>query len=132
MHQPRSRSFADVVREVREAGDARPTPREAPGQRLVDPAGQAWREAEEEITEDRARELVQAGAALAWDDCGSLGYGAPLDWVPRDEAAALAAAGPPVLRTGRHRAAGLSAWRADDGGWLVLASRSVRWGRRLD
>ncbi|GEA87785.1 hypothetical protein [Cellulomonas cellasea] len=132
MHAPRSRSFADVVREVREAADASPAPREAPGQRLVEPAGRAWREVEDEITEARARELVQAGAALAWDDCGSLGYGAPVDWVARDEAAALAADGPPVLRSGRNRSARLSAWRADDGGWLVLASMSVRWGRRLD
>ena len=131
MHTPRSRSFADVVREVREAGTGYPAEREAPGQRLVDPAGRVWHEAEA-ITGTRARELVQAGAALAWDDCGSLGYGPPVDWVPRDEAAALAAAGPPTLRTGRHRSAGLSAWRADDGAWLVLASMSVRWGRRLD
>lgn len=132
MRTPRSRPFADVVREVREAEDGTPAPRELPGRRLVDPAGRAWREVEEDLTEDRARELVRDGAGLAWDDCGSLGHGAPVDWVPRDEAAALAAAGPPVLRTGRHRSAGLSAWRTDDGAWLVLASMSVRWGRRLD
>lgn len=109
MHKRRSPSFADVVRDVRAAVDERPTGLPVSGPRLVDPAGRVWHEVEGDVAEARARELVLAGAGLAWDDCGSLGYGAPVDWVEPQEAARLAAAGPPALRSGRNRSAGLSA-----------------------
>lgn len=99
--------------------------------RLSDPTGRAWREVEPTISPRRARELVADGALLAWDDCGSCGWGAPIDWLSPADALALAAGGEPVLRNDRRHAAELSAWISRDGAMLVLASMSVTWGRRL-
>lgn len=121
------RSFADVVREARTAPHA-PQPHAAG---LTDPVGRRWREVEESISESRAQELVRDGAELAWDDCGSLGYGAPVKWISRADAADLATHGPPTLRVNKRHTAGLSSWRSDDGSWLVLATQSVRWGDLL-
>lgn len=98
---------------------------------LTDPTGRRWREVEAQISPERARDLVLRGAELAWDDCGSRGYGAPIEWLSREEAAALAGDGTPVLRTSKRRRAELSEWTSDDGAWLVLATMSVKWGRRL-
>ena len=98
---------------------------------LADPAGRTWREVEVLISEARAHELVLAGAELAWDDCGGRGYAAPIEWLSRKDAAELAAGGPPVLRSSKRHRAELSAWRSDNGAWMVLASMHVRWGTLL-
>jgi hypothetical protein len=123
------RSFADVMREARAAPQRPQPPAAAAG--LTDAVGRRWREVEESISESRAQALVRDGAELAWDDCGSLGYGTPVRWISRAEAADLAAHGPPTLRVNKRHAAGLSSWRTEDGSWLVLATQSVRWGDRL-
>lgn len=131
MKSRRGRSFAEIVDDVKLA--PRPevhTPHPA-GESLTDPAGRAFREVEEQITPERAQALVADGAALAWDDCGSRGYAAPVVWIAPDDAARLAAAGPPALRLTKRQRAELSAWQSSDGAWLVLASMSVRWGRLL-
>ncbi len=130
MKQRSTPSFAQIVEDAKRA----PRPLVEPaddGSRLTDPAGRTWHEVEAPISPGRARELVADGAALAWDDCGSRGYGAPVDWLSTSEATALAADGLPVLRTKRDPASELSAWATEDGASLVLATRSVRWGRRL-
>lgn len=120
-----------MVDEVQHAPER---PREEPRSgwtTLTDPAGRTWNEVETQISPERARELVLAGAALAWDDCGSRGYGAPIECLSREEAVGLAAGGAPVLRVNKRHSAELSAWVSGDGTWLVLASMSAGWGRRL-
>lgn len=130
MNHRDKRSFADVVREVK-AGPRVPQSSPTTSSGLTDPTGRTWHEVEESISEARAQELVRSGAELAWDDCGSLGYGAPVRWISRADAADLATRGQPTLRTNKRRTAGLSSWRTDDGAWLVLATQSVRWGDLL-
>lgn len=125
------RTFADVVQEAREAPRRPDRARAVSSATLTDPTGRQWHEVEESIAEARAQELVLAGAELAWDGCGSRGYAAPVTWISRREAALLAAAGPPTLRMNKRHSAALSAWRTDDGSWLVLATMSVTWGKRL-
>lgn len=95
---------------------------------IVDPAGRRWHQVEADIGPGRARALVAGGAVLAWDDCGSLGYAAPVTWITKEDAARLAADGPPTLRVTKRHDASLTAWQTEDGSWLVLASMSVRWG----
>lgn len=130
MQKRHSPSFAEMVEDARRAPRAPDGP-DGVWLRLGDPTGQTWREVELQISPERARSLVTAGARLAWDDCGSRGWGAPIDWISPAEAAALAAGGEPVLRNDKRHSAGLSAWTSRDGSTLVLASMSVTWGRRL-
>lgn len=130
MRKREAASFADLVHEVKLApGSPEPEPR--PEAVLTDPDGEKWHEVAAEISPEQARDFVLGGARLAWDDCGSRGYAAPIDWIGMDEARALAAAGRPTLRINKRHRAQLSEWASGRGERLVLASMSVQWGRRL-
>lgn len=124
-------SFAEIVDDVKQAPQQHEGEPRGTWSKLTDPTGRSWREIEAQISPERARELVSSGAELAWDDCGSRGYAAPIEWISREEAAALAVGGTPLLRNNKRHRAELSAWTSDDGSWLVLASMTVKWGRSL-
>lgn len=129
--RPAHPTFAEIVDAAKAAPRRESRRGRTSDDELRDPAGRTWREVEVRISEERAHGLVLAGAELAWDDCGGRGYAAPIEWISRKDAAELAAGGPPVLRSSRRHGADLSAWRSDDGEWLVLATMHVRWGRLL-
>lgn len=131
MKSRRGRSFAEIVDDVKQTPPPKAHTPHSAAESITDPAGRVFREVEEQLTPERAQELVAKGAALAWDDCGSRGYAAPVVWIAPDDAARLAAAGPPVLPLTTRQRGELGAWQSSDGAWLVLASMSVRWGRLL-
>jgi len=126
------RTFADLLQEVEDAPQRRET--DPPGDRwdrLTDPSGRRWRLVAEDIDPGRAQELVTAGAAVAWDYCGSRGWAEPIVWLTKQEAAQLARSAPPQLRKNKRHNASLSEWSDTDGMPLVLASMSVRWGKLM-
>lgn len=106
--------------------DGRPT--------LRAPDGRVFREITDELDPAGAHDLVVAGATVAWDSCGCLGY-CGLEWFDRTDNPRFLRTGPPEFVTPRrkvpHATGHLSAWRTDDGQLLVLASREVRWGGLL-
>ncbi|GAA1997650.1 hypothetical protein JL107_10995 [Nakamurella flavida] len=125
--RPRGATFAEIVRQVREA----PAAVVVPVPLLRGPDGRAYFAIEEEeIDPDRALALVAAGALVAWDYCGGLGHGpcSPLDWFDARDRARMVAAGPPLLRDADAGRGHLVELCAPDGQALVLAMLDVRWG----
>jgi hypothetical protein len=94
----------------------------------VDDAGRGLVLVSESITPERAHQLVAAGAAVAWDDCGSRGRHGPVVWFSDPQLERMAVAGPPQLRRKKdHRDANLVEYRREDGRPVVIAEMSVRW-----
>lgn len=95
----------------------------------VDDLGRGLVLVSDSISPERAQELVIAGAAVAWDDCGSRGRaGVPVVWFNDADVERMAAAGPPELRRKKnHRDANLMEYRREDGRPVVIAEMSVRW-----
>jgi hypothetical protein len=126
-------TFADLLKEVKAAPPRQET--EPPGHRwdrLTDPSGRRWLLVAEDIDPERAQELVKAGAAVAWDYCGSRGWGEPIVWLTKEQAAQLARGAPPQLRRNKRNNASLSEWSDTEGAPLVLASMSITWGKLMD
>lgn len=98
---------------------------------ITDPSGHRWRQVADDITPDAAWQLVQGGAGVAWDSCGSLGFAAPIEWLDKDDVAALAKTGPPEVRRGKRHLGFLAEWADESGERLVLVTHDVRWGKRL-
>ncbi len=67
---------------------------------------------------------------MTWDSCGCAGY-CGLDWLTAEDVDRLAAAGAPSVIQRKTTHFGLSEWAGADRRHLVLASGTVRWGRRL-
>jgi hypothetical protein len=133
MAMPRKPTFAEVVQEVaNRPRQPEPDPRGDDWQHITDPSGRRWTLVEEDVSPEVASTLVRSGAALAWDSCGSRGWGAPVAWLTAEDAATLAGSDAPELRRGKRRSASLSRWKDQGGRTLVLAEMSVRWGRLLD
>lgn len=100
-----------------------------PSFKEVDNVGRGLVLVSDSISPERAHELVLAGAAVAWDDCGSRGRaGVRVVWFDDADVARMAASGPPQLRRKKnHRDANLMEYRREDGRPVVIAEMSVRW-----
>ena len=121
-------TFADIVDHERR--HPRPTRPTRPTRPLRPDDSPGWREVEivqEDISAERAQELVRAGAAVGWDDCGSREYQDVLTWLDDDETRQLAQAGPPHV----YRGGALLECRWPDGRPAVIVEMDVRWGRLL-
>jgi hypothetical protein len=130
--QPKQ-TFADIVRDVEEhpavVKDA--TGPDLSSGRAKGPDGRVWNRVADTISEERALELAEAGAAVAYDPCGCGGY-CGLDWFTPEQVAALAAGGPPTVKNTKRRSGHLSEWATDDGTeHLVLGEDNVRWGELM-
>ncbi len=120
--------FADIVNEAKNAPSL-PSP---PPPSLIAPDGNCFFRTGRSLAPDEAVDLVAAGAIVAWDSCGCLGY-CDIDWFAASDQAELVRTGPPELRQPtkrRNRGHGeLTEWQTCAGDTLVLASQDVRWGR---
>jgi len=129
-HRPPS--FADIVREAREAPPP-PPPRTGPQLwtgRVQDKSGRIWTCVDDEITASRAFVLAADGAAVAWDPCGCGGY-CGITWFGPDDVQRMVNAGPPIVARKKHRSGNLSEWATDDGQRLVVAENDVEWAGLL-
>jgi hypothetical protein len=119
-----SATFSDIVsnEKARTPSNSRP--------RVPERAGPLWRDltiVEEEITPEQAQALVQAGAAIGWDDCGSRDFAESLTWLQDDDVQCLRSSKPPQVRRGGS----LVKCRLPDGRLAVVAEMDVRWGSVL-
>jgi hypothetical protein len=88
--------------------------------------GRRYWMADARLSPRRAYELVAAGAAVAFDDCGCGGFCGPV-CVDHDRLKRLVQHGPPRVRRKGKGIGALEEWRTDDGDLLVLARGDVRW-----
>lgn len=120
--------FADLVIEAKIAASL-PSP---PPPSLVAPDGNRFFRTGRSLAPAEAVDLVAAGAIVAWDSCGCLGY-CDMNWFAAADQAEFVRTGPPELRRPtkrRNRGHGeLTEWQTCAGDTLVLASQDVRWGR---
>lgn len=121
--QHKTKTFAEIVREVEEH-PADPVPDRSG---VVDPSGRRWHQELAQISPERALELAQQGAAVAWDFCGCRGY-CGLEWYSADEVAALVESGKPTIKAKKRSWGNISQWATSEGEVLVVAEVSVQWG----
>jgi hypothetical protein len=82
--------------------------------------------ADDRLKPRRAYELVVAGAAVAFDDCGCDGF-CGLACADHEELQRLVRHGPPRIRLKGKDFGALEEWRTETGDSLVLARGDVRW-----
>lgn len=120
--------FTDIVNGVKDTPSLPSLPRPS----LIAPDGSCFFHTGRSLAPAEAVEMVAAGAVVAWDSCGCLGY-CEIDWFAASDRAEFVRTGPPELRQPakrRNRGHGeLTEWRTCTGDALVLASQDVRWGR---
>jgi hypothetical protein len=125
-------TFAQIVADL-PSTPVRPSPRR-PGlyaSELVGTDGRVYRQVEQEMTAERAMQIIHGGGRVVVDDCGCGGY-CGLRWLSAEQVSELAAKGPP--RPGRikqrQRIGGsLHEFVDENGQQVLLLCGGIRWAR---
>lgn len=130
--RPKTTSFAETVREVRDRPELRPEKRRPGlhGSLFVDNSRREYVLADPAVTPERALETARGGALIVWDSCGC-GGGCGWDWCSHTDVAEMVRSGPPVIGGARSRRGELMEFRAADGPALLVVIGDVTWSRRL-
>ncbi len=114
---PKRKTFAEMVTE---ASNEPPRPPEfRPDEFLTDPSGKVFQRIDAALSATRANELIAAGAAIAFDDCGCGGQ-CSVEWAEQSSVAAVPET--KKRKKGRAASASLEEWRSRDGAIMVLVS----------
>jgi hypothetical protein len=129
----KQRAFADEVRDLAANPSAPRTPLSPRLDLSADsfrgPHGVIWQRVGDVLDPVVARDMIRAGALVAWDPCGC-GGDCGLTWLDDVVRGRLAAALPDVRPSKRYSGA-ITSWRDKDGHELLVVQWPVQWRDEL-